>query len=948
MEIGNSGGLRLYCIIDALDECDDEALESLLPQLNRSFQPGHSRNSHCGIHILITSRPYEEIRLHLDEFPNQDLASYPQVRNDLAIFIEQKVEELSIKKHYSANVRRNVSAILKDRAEGTFLWAGLACGELIRVRSRDAVAILEKLPTGLTAMYQKMLDTALEDCQDDKGRIIQLLTVIVIARRPLTLLELAEACNLYDADDPEDRIAYVREDVVDCRLLVVIQDDRVMLLHKSVKDFLTHSQNVHVINEQLAHAELVSCCIDALMQALDAERLVISLILEDTMGDRSFLLYCVQYWPEHAHLARSEFKIQERHDAFFELQSSARERWLNLLRQFNVNYVPFKFSIFHVAARWGIRSLIFHALSRQSLCEPGNTEAENLYLPQDHLVNPRCSDGTTPLEVSAVQGHLDVFDVLLDLTNELTPLPDEAIAAAIRNQRRGAGLIKLLIDRGRLQSIPERCVTRASTETWDLVLDYFGHEFPVSEQMLVQICYSENGADILSALSRNLQRQLPITKEVLNQAAFRCDARFVEFLLNDVGKTIPINAHHFTYLALDNSKHGPGIIDLVLARWQRGLLALERPEEDLILLIMQQLQSLMVKPELVAKVLRVIENRGFKLSPSIDVLRLVAKTGDDDLYKRILRKGEAVTLINESILVCMAEQMTAEMFDFFLDTIGDELPISARVVEAAAANLEHGWQIIQKVVELSGGNLPVSPITFSRAAQIAQTQLHGSQTLNFLLQHFRDHIPASSSGVRFAAASGREGYPFIEAILDRLGDNGLTAEADFIPTVISHGSVELLLFILNRTGSSLPITEETLALATSNHWDGIRMVKLLAQRVCGQLPWHEEAFTRCDKVNIRPLSTEWLNEDIVTHEMTHAAAIYIARKDMILGYSLHKTLIGYWKRVDSPEDIARILVQNDNSRILTNLLTLYDGVSLVDKETMQLAAKTFSPGILMD
>jgi hypothetical protein len=237
-----------------------------------------------------------------------------------------------------------------------------------------------------------------------------------------------------------------------------------------------------------------------------------SSVVENAMGNRSFLLYCVQYWPEHAHLAGAEFKIQERHGAFFELDSPARERWLELFRLFDpsIDSVPFKFSIFHVAARWSIPALISHALSRQILCEPVNTEAENLH-PQDHLINSRCSNGTTPLQESATQGHLDIFGVLLDLTDGPT-LPDEVIAAAIHNQRRGAGLVKLLIDRGRLQAIPDRCIEIASTETWDLLLDYFGLEFPVSEQMLQQLSYSENGADVLSALSRKLQRQLPITQ----------------------------------------------------------------------------------------------------------------------------------------------------------------------------------------------------------------------------------------------------------------------------------------------------------------------------------------------------------------------------------------------------------------------------------------------------
>jgi hypothetical protein len=363
---------------------------------------------------------------------------------------------------------------------------------------------------------------------------------------------------------------------------------------------------------------------------------------------------------------------------------------------------------------------------------------------------------------------------------------------------------------------------KASTETWDLLLDYFGLEFPVSEQMLEELCHSENGADVLSAISRKLQRQLPVTKDVLMLGALRSDARFVGLLVNDVEKRIPIS-EDLIYFALLNSKHAPGIIDIVLAHWQRGSLALECPEDDPVLLI-----------------------------------TLVAKAGDVDLYKEVLQNGEVVNLIDESILVYMAERMPPEMFDFVLDSLGGKLSISTRVVDAAAANLEYGWQMIQKLFKIRGANPPVSALTFSRAAQIAQTQLHGSQTLSFLLQHFKDRIPASSSVVRFAAASGREGYPFIEAILDRLENNGLTAEADLIPTVISDGSVELLSFILDRTDSSLPITEETLALATGNHWDGVRMVRLLARRACGRLPWHEEAFRKCGEVNICPIFTEWL------------------------------------------------------------------------------------------
>ncbi|KAG2005255.1 hypothetical protein GB937_008952 [Aspergillus fischeri] len=57
------------------------------------------------------------------------------------------------------------------------------------------------------------------------------------------------------------------------------------------------------------------------------------------------------------------------------------------------------------------------------------------------------------------------------------------------------------------------------------------------------------------------------------------------------------------------------------------------------------------------------------------------------------------------------------------------------------------------------------------------------------------------------------------------------------------------------------------------------------------------------------------NEGTFTHEMTHAATIYVARTSITLGEPLHQALIGYWKRVDFAEDIARTLIQSNDMRI---------------------------------
>lgn len=67
----------IYCLIDALDECDAESQKALLGRLVETFQ---GKKGPANIRFLITSRPYPEIRQHLKGFPNKDLSSFPQAK----------------------------------------------------------------------------------------------------------------------------------------------------------------------------------------------------------------------------------------------------------------------------------------------------------------------------------------------------------------------------------------------------------------------------------------------------------------------------------------------------------------------------------------------------------------------------------------------------------------------------------------------------------------------------------------------------------------------------------------------------------------------------------------------------------------------------------------------------------------------------------------------------
>ncbi|KAK4098443.1 hypothetical protein N658DRAFT_518050 [Parathielavia hyrcaniae] len=209
---------RKYGVVDALDECEKDEQDTLLKQIEETFGRDRSGAGRLNLSILITSRPYPEISEHLQQFPNKDIAPSEK------------------KKKYTQGVAAKVAQLLRDKAGGIFLWVGLACQELEKVASRHAVTCLEKIPPGLQSLYNQLLDTALQQ-DEDRDTVKRLLGFVIVAQRPLSTRELASACHLYQDEDEEERVQFMTETIATCRLMIVVQDEKVLLLHQSVRDF---------------------------------------------------------------------------------------------------------------------------------------------------------------------------------------------------------------------------------------------------------------------------------------------------------------------------------------------------------------------------------------------------------------------------------------------------------------------------------------------------------------------------------------------------------------------------------------------------------------------------------------------------------------------------------------------------------------------------------------
>ncbi|KAK3695688.1 hypothetical protein B0T22DRAFT_114601 [Podospora appendiculata] len=550
---------RKYCIIDALDECDIESQKTLLHQFKETFL---APNTTSNIRILVASRPYPEIREYLQRFTNMDLASFPGVKKDIGRCIEERVADLTEKKHYTDKVKTQISEILKDKAEGTFLWVGLAAAELKDVPSKDAVQVLQNMPRGLHSLYKRLLDTAVEKQGPGSDVIQRILSFVVVCLRPLSLLELSEACRLHqDEEDMETRAQFTRDYIESCRLIVIIQDEKVLLLHQSVKDYLVGAGAGFFIDKLKAHADLAYRSVDAL--------------IEQSRGGKQsyahFSNYADLYWAAHAHKAESKFETKDGQAEFFEVDSPCREQWLGRLRsqRWTINgyrVLPRRFSILHVAALWGVPALVHDVIDVNH--RRRDTEEPTSY------IDPNCldEDGVTPLEQAARAESPNVFSILLDLGCNATTM---TVKAAAEKNRNGKELMTLLLDRrGDQITVTEEVVKAAAgndgngKEVMALLLDRRGDQIPVTEEVVKAAAGNYwNGEEVMALLLDRRGDQIPVTEEVVKAAAGNSGngEEVMALLLDRRGDQIPVT-EEVVKAAAGNNENGKEMMALLLDR----------------------------------------------------------------------------------------------------------------------------------------------------------------------------------------------------------------------------------------------------------------------------------------------------------------------------------------------------------------------------------------------
>ncbi|KAJ9210159.1 hypothetical protein DTO166G4_8248 [Paecilomyces variotii] len=200
----------IICVFDALDECHNADQSRLIQKLKDFYHSAASSPQESQLKFLVTTRPYDRI---LESFRSVTIA-FPdihlrgemkndQIHHEIDLVIKLRVEELAT----TLSLRHDVAQSLEKRLLGmehrTYLWLCSAMDDIcatFRNSLRPDKVPIRLIPASVNTAYEMILSRVPGGQEQTARKILQ---IIVAARRPLTLEEMAMALGIAISSDSQ-------------------------------------------------------------------------------------------------------------------------------------------------------------------------------------------------------------------------------------------------------------------------------------------------------------------------------------------------------------------------------------------------------------------------------------------------------------------------------------------------------------------------------------------------------------------------------------------------------------------------------------------------------------------------------------------------------------------------------------------------------------------------
>ncbi|WKT50437.1 Ankyrin repeat [Fusarium oxysporum f. sp. vasinfectum] len=238
---------RIVCVVDALDECEEESMTKIIRFLTSIiFDDSNSASKGGWLKIVITSRYNQHIFRSLPAHQQVRLADHAEsTTRDIATFIRARCVQVQTITRCSDAMRHAIEKQLIERSGNTFLWVHMVL-DLLET-DRDASpqsfeAILRSIPDRLDGLYNSILQRT-----RSRHELLRILSIIAASQRTLTLDEIDVALAVRPDDscirqvqhrcDPD--IAGYLYDL--CGPFIRIWNGTVSFIHQTATEFLLRS-----------------------------------------------------------------------------------------------------------------------------------------------------------------------------------------------------------------------------------------------------------------------------------------------------------------------------------------------------------------------------------------------------------------------------------------------------------------------------------------------------------------------------------------------------------------------------------------------------------------------------------------------------------------------------------------------------------------------------------
>ncbi len=420
LRLAVSGYSTVFVVIDALDECKDEATRKDL--LDKMLQ----LQQLADVRLMLTSRPnILQNREGVIQFPIY--ASEEDVRR----YLTSQLGHLSVVVERDTILQNEIKVRVSKAAAGMFLLAQLYMGSLKGKHTKKAIYTeLRKMDTGHAGLDQAY-QGAFQRIESSLSKL--LLSWVVCAQRLLTVDEMQHALAIEPEISSLDHsnICDLQEVVSGCAGLVVLDSvsQSIRLVHQTAKDYFKAN-----ISEYFPDARsniAVSCLTYLSYDEFKTGACTNHMLLESRLRRFPFLSYASIFWAYHWSFMKSKVHAHALKFLLDQGLVSAASQCALVPANWELEYgqgSSNRISGMHLAASLDLHKLVPRLSEKLSVDSTDNSGYTPLhYATQNNNeltvkclldcgadFNLAANTGATPLHVASKQGHDAIVAMLIE------------------------------------------------------------------------------------------------------------------------------------------------------------------------------------------------------------------------------------------------------------------------------------------------------------------------------------------------------------------------------------------------------------------------------------------------------------------------------------------------------------------------------------------------------